>query len=100
MLQRGRLIPVPPPEKAARFLESEGERLDAPPRGRRTIVGAIDKVRAQVEQLAADYRADEVIAVTITYDHAARRRSYELLAEAFDLPGVPAVGGAAGAADR
>jgi luciferase family oxidoreductase group 1 len=100
LLQRGRLIPVPPPEKAARFLESEGERLDAPPRGRRTIVGAIDKVRAQVEQLAADYRADEVIAVTITHDHAARRRSYELLAAAFDLPGVPVVGGAAGTADR
>jgi alkanesulfonate monooxygenase SsuD/methylene tetrahydromethanopterin reductase-like flavin-dependent oxidoreductase (luciferase family) len=63
-------------------------------------VGAIDKVRAQIEQLAADYRADEVIAVTITHDHAARRRSYELLAEAFDLPGLPAVGGAMGAADR
>jgi xanthine/CO dehydrogenase XdhC/CoxF family maturation factor len=56
--------------------------------------------RAQVEQLAADYRAEEVIAVTITHDHAARRRSYELLAEAFDLPGVPVVGGAAGTADR
>jgi hypothetical protein len=24
--------------------------------------------------------------VTITHDHAARRRSYELLAQAFDLP--------------
>jgi hypothetical protein len=29
-----------------------------------------------------------VIAVTITFDHAARRRSYELLAETFAL--VPA----------
>ena len=29
--------------------------------------------------------ADEVIVVTITYDHAVRRRSYELLAEAMDL---------------
>jgi hypothetical protein len=28
-----------------------------------------------------------VIVVTITFDHAARRRSYELLAEAFDLAG-------------
>jgi luciferase family oxidoreductase group 1 len=100
LLQRGRLIPVPAPEKAARFLESEGERLDTAPRGRRTIVGAIDKVRAQVEQLAADYRAEEVIAVTITHDHAARRRSYELLAEAFDLPGAPASDIAASAADR
>ena len=35
--------------------------------------------------MAAAYQADEVIAVTITYDHGMRRRSYELLAEAFDL---------------
>ncbi|HWH93857.1 MAG TPA: LLM class flavin-dependent oxidoreductase [Baekduia sp.] len=97
MLRRGRLIAVPPPEKAVRFLESEGEALaEADPpiaRGRRTIVGAPDKVRAQVEQLAADYGADEVVVVTITYDHAARRRSYELLADAFDLRHAqPAVG--------
>jgi luciferase family oxidoreductase group 1 len=90
MLRRGRLIPVPPPEKAVRFLASEGERTDQPPAGRRAIVGAIDKVRAQVEQLAADYGADEVIVVTITHDHLARRHSYELLADAFELPGVAA----------
>jgi alkanesulfonate monooxygenase SsuD/methylene tetrahydromethanopterin reductase-like flavin-dependent oxidoreductase (luciferase family) len=90
MLRRGRLIAVPPPEKAVRFLESEGQPIGpAEPhdgRGRRTIVGAPDKVRAQVEQLAADYGADEIVVVTITHDHAARRRSYELLAQAFDLP--------------
>jgi luciferase family oxidoreductase group 1 len=90
MLRRGRLIPVPPPDKAVRFLASEGERADQPPAGRRAIVGAIDKVRAQVEQLAADYGADEVIVVTITHDHQARRHSYELLADAFELPGVAA----------
>jgi hypothetical protein len=28
--------------------------------------------------------------VTITYDHEARRRSYELLADAFGLSGAPA----------
>ena len=90
MLRRGRLIAVPPVAKAIRFLESEGETVGAPPPGRRTIVGGIDKVRAQIEQLADDYGTDEVIVVTITFDHAARRRSYELLAEAFDLPGTPA----------
>jgi hypothetical protein len=42
-------------------------------------------VRAEIEKLAADYGADEVIIVTITYDHAARRRSYELIAEAMGL---------------
>jgi luciferase family oxidoreductase group 1 len=87
MLRRGRLVAVPPPEKAIRFLESEGEDpLDPAVSGRRTIVGAPDKVRAQVEQLADDYGADEVVVVTITHDHVARRKSYELLADAFELP--------------
>ena len=85
MLRRNRLIAVPPPERAVKFLASEGIPLAGRPGGRRTIVGPPDQVRAGVEELAAEYLADEVIAVTITYDHAARRRSYELLAEAFDL---------------
>jgi luciferase family oxidoreductase group 1 len=95
LLRRGRLIEVPPPEKALRFLEHEGLLDDAAgggeAGGRRWIVGTPDQVREQVEALARDYGADEVMAVTITYDHAARRRSYELLAEAFGLArGAPA----------
>jgi hypothetical protein len=39
--------------------------------------------------MAADYEADELIVVTITHDFKARLRSYELLAEAFGLPGKP-----------
>jgi hypothetical protein len=35
--------------------------------------------------VAAEYGVDEVMVVTITYDHGARRRSYELLAGEFDL---------------
>jgi hypothetical protein len=37
--------------------------------------------------MAADYRADELIVVTITHDFKARLRSYELLADAFGLTG-------------
>ena len=54
---------------------------------RRAIVGSPATARARMEQLAAEYGADEVMVVTITYDHAARRRSYELLAAAFGLQG-------------
>jgi luciferase family oxidoreductase group 1 len=82
MLRRGRLIAVPPPDTAARFLETEGDGLS--PR-RRTIVGTAEQVRAGIEEVAGEYGAEEVIVVTITYDHAARRRSYELIAEAFGL---------------
>jgi luciferase family oxidoreductase group 1 len=85
LLRRGRLIEVPPPEEALAFLASEGKSPadDAP--GRRAIVGSPETVRPRLEQLAAEYGADEVIVVTITYDHGARRRSYELLAGAMDL---------------
>jgi luciferase family oxidoreductase group 1 len=79
MLRRGRLIEVPPPEKALRFLKQEGD----PPTGRRAIVGTPDAVRDGLERLARDYGAEEAIVVTITHDHEARRRSYELIAEAF-----------------
>ena len=85
-LRRGELIAVPSPETATAWLEREG-RIHAPSgRGvRRTIVGTPEKVRAGLEQVAAEYQADEVIAVTITHDHQARKRSYELLADAMGL---------------
>jgi luciferase family oxidoreductase group 1 len=95
LLRRGRLVAVPPVEQALRFLASEGERPDAPARGRSATVGAPEQVRAQLEALAHRYGAEEVIVVTITWDHDARRRSYELLADVFDLPGAPAPTGAA-----
>jgi alkanesulfonate monooxygenase SsuD/methylene tetrahydromethanopterin reductase-like flavin-dependent oxidoreductase (luciferase family) len=84
LLRRGRLIKVPPPEKALRYLEQYG----TSGAGRRGVIGNPDQVRAGVEEVAQAYGANEVIAVTITFDHAARRRSYELLAETFAL--VPA----------
>jgi luciferase family oxidoreductase group 1 len=88
LLRRGRLIPVPPPDKAVRFLEAEGQPLQGLPPGRRMIIGAPDTVAAGLREVAATYGADELIIVTITHDHAARRRSYELIAEAFDLAGA------------
>jgi luciferase family oxidoreductase group 1 len=85
LLRRGRLIKVPPPEKALRFLEAEGLPLDAAPQGRRAIVGSPETVEAGIREAAASYGAQEAIVVSIVYEHAARRRSYELIAEAFRL---------------
>ena len=87
MLRRGRLIAVPPPDVAERFLASEGDGLSM---RRRTIVGTPAQVRAGIEEAAGEYGAEEVIVVTITYDHGARRRSYELIAAEFGLPGTAA----------
>ncbi|MBV9942916.1 MAG: LLM class flavin-dependent oxidoreductase, partial [Solirubrobacterales bacterium] len=89
LLRRGEPIPVPPPEKAVEFLRREGKPLTGGRPGRRSVVGSPERVRAELEAVAVEYGAEEVIVVTITHDHQARRRSYELLAEAFDLPAQP-----------
>jgi luciferase family oxidoreductase group 1 len=85
LLRRNQLIPVPPPEKAVEFLTREGKALNGARPGRRSIVGSPEQVRAEIETVASEYGADEVIVVTITHDHEARRRSYELIADAFGL---------------
>jgi alkanesulfonate monooxygenase SsuD/methylene tetrahydromethanopterin reductase-like flavin-dependent oxidoreductase (luciferase family) len=56
--------------------------------GRRAVIGSPEKVRAGLEELVESYGADEAMVVTITFDHAARRRSYELIAAAFGLAGL------------
>jgi luciferase family oxidoreductase group 1 len=94
LLLRGELIAVPPVEQALAFLEAERTRDAASPYaglpqahtpGRRRIVGTPETVVRGVREVAEQYQADEVMLVTITYEHAARVRSYELLAEAFGL---------------
>ena len=80
MMLLGRLIPVPPPEKALELLAGLGLDPKAPPPGRRALVGDPQAVRAGIEAVADEYGADELIVVTITHDHQARRHSYELIA--------------------
>jgi hypothetical protein len=36
-----------------------------------------------LSRIAREYGADEAMVVTIIYEHEARRRSYELIADAF-----------------
>jgi luciferase family oxidoreductase group 1 len=76
-------IPVPPVETALRYLAEEEPPAD-PPR-RRTVLGSPATVRSTLEDLAREYGAEEVMVVTITHSHDARRRSYELIAGAFGL---------------
>ncbi len=105
LLHRGQLVRVPPVDAALRFLAAERESSSfggrAPtvaPRARRAIVGAPATVRAGIEAVAREYGADEVMIVTITHDHGVRRRSYELIADAFGLEERGTAAGSAGAA--
>ncbi len=77
---RGEFGPLPAVPRALDFLAGvSGDTLA----GRRVVVGSPGAVRAALEQIAADYGADEILVHTLIHNHRARRRSYELLAEAF-----------------
>jgi luciferase family oxidoreductase group 1 len=84
LLKQGRLIEIPPVEKALSYLETRTPGKS----DRRAVIGSPETVRAGLEEVAAEYGADELLLLTITHDHAARRRSYELVAEAFGLAGA------------
>jgi luciferase family oxidoreductase group 1 len=85
LLRQGTLVQVPPVEKALAYLET---RQRGPGSGRRAVVGSPATVRAGLEEVAGEYGADELMLLTTTYDHDARRRSYELIAEEFNLGGA------------
>ncbi len=51
----------------------------------RSIAGTPDTVRERIEALSEELGTEEFLVVTITHDHQARIRSYELLADTFDL---------------
>jgi luciferase family oxidoreductase group 1 len=79
--------PVPTMEEAMREL---GDEATAPPPPEmsewpRYVAGSPATLRDKLESLAAALRLDELMIVTIVHSHQARLRSYELLAEAFDL---------------
>ncbi|WP_210517735.1 LLM class flavin-dependent oxidoreductase [Hymenobacter terricola] len=56
----------------------------------RVVSGTPAQVHAQLTRMAVDYDVDEITAVTITADFQDRLRSYELLAEVFELTPVTA----------
>jgi luciferase family oxidoreductase group 1 len=87
-LRTGNPSPIPPSEEARDYPYSAHERAIVDMNKSRTIAGDPDQVRRQLGDLAQRYGVDELVVVTITYDFEARKRSYELLAEAFDLPGA------------
>jgi luciferase family oxidoreductase group 1 len=85
-LLRNQAGPFPSPEEALAYPYTQEDRVLIRGIASRGITGTPTQVKLGLERLAADYGAEEVIALTITYDFQARLRSYELLAEAFRLP--------------
>jgi luciferase family oxidoreductase group 1 len=82
---------IPSPEEAERAFVDAGVPLEELHGDPKAVVGDPGEVRARLAELADRYGVDEVMTVTVTHDLEARRRSYELLAEAMELQGaIPA----------
>lgn len=75
--------PVPTPEEAAAYEYTPAERAFVRQNRARHIVGAPGSVVPQLEALVSETGADELMVTTMVHAHAARVRSYELLAHAW-----------------
>jgi luciferase family oxidoreductase group 1 len=83
---KGEFEPLASPEEAAAFPYAPVDRQRIARQRERLVVGSADQVKGRLLALLEAASADELMITTMVYDHAARRRSYELLAEAFGLP--------------
>lgn len=79
-LVRGTRALSQPPIDDIETYWNHAEKMHAQHMLARSIVGAPDTVRAGIDALLAETGADELIVISDIYDHAARLRSYELLA--------------------
>jgi luciferase family oxidoreductase group 1 len=84
-LRSGRPGRLPSPEEAAEYQFTPTEREIVRHWTTSHVVGDPASVRAELEALVASTRADELMITTMAHSHAARLRSYELIADAFDL---------------
>ena len=89
-LGRGERGTFPTPAEVAAYQFTPEDQAHLAFNRNRVVSGTPAQVHAQLADMAADYGVDEITAVTITASFEDRVRSYELLAEAFELAPVAA----------
>jgi luciferase family oxidoreductase group 1 len=77
--------PLASPEEAAAYPYTPVDRQRIEQNRKRLIVGSPGQVHERITALAQSTKADEVMITTMVFDHAARKRSYGLLAKEFGL---------------
>ncbi|MCP1846639.1 MULTISPECIES: LLM class flavin-dependent oxidoreductase [unclassified Bradyrhizobium] len=82
---RGQYLPLPSVEEAEAYPYTDAERASIKRNRARLFVGSPATVMTKLEPLIAATQADELMVISAVYDHAARKKSYSLLAEAFGL---------------
>ena len=82
---KGEYLPLASPEEAAAYPYTPIDRSRIARQRERLVVGGVDRVKSRLLELIEAARADELMITTMTYNHAARCHSYQLLAEAFAI---------------
>jgi luciferase family oxidoreductase group 1 len=82
---RGQYQPLPSVEEALAYPYTESERAAIARNRTRMFVGSQATVMAKLQPMITASQADELMVITAVYDHDARRKSYELLSDAFGL---------------
>jgi luciferase family oxidoreductase group 1 len=80
---KGEFLPLASPEEAASYDYTPVDKARIAQNRSRLTVGSPATVKARLEPLIAATQADELMVTAMIFDHAARKRSYELLAQAF-----------------
>jgi luciferase family oxidoreductase group 1 len=81
----GRFGPLPSLVEAAAYPYASFEREIIRGNRERLFVGSPDSLKARLTRFAETMGVEELVITTLVHQHAARRHSYELLAEAFGL---------------
>jgi luciferase family oxidoreductase group 1 len=79
---KGEYLPLASPEEAAAYDYTPVDRVRIAQNRARVAVGSPATVRAKLTPLIEATQAQELMVTTMIYNHASRKRSYELLAEA------------------
>lgn len=80
-MQRNARGPLPPPIDDIERYWSPAEKIQASHMLSRAVVGGPDTVRAGLQAFIAETAADEIMVAAMIYDHTARLRSFEIVAE-------------------
>ena len=87
-LMSGKSAPLPSPEEAKAYHYTVAEQAIVRDYRAKQTVGTPAKVHEHLLELLEQTHADELMLTSMMYGYENRARNYELLAEAFALPGV------------
>ncbi|MFZ0475558.1 MAG: LLM class flavin-dependent oxidoreductase, partial [Halobacillus sp.] len=82
-LIRSTELPLQPPVESIEEVASEREIMALRQQLGSSIIGSKESVREQLQSFIDKTQADELMVISQIYDHEARIRSYEIVAELF-----------------